>query len=128
MGIWLEVTTLVIPGRNDSDKELTQIAEFVASVSDEIPWHVTAFYPHFKMQNIEPTPPETLERAYEIGKKAGLKYVYTGNIPGMKGENTECPKCGKEIITRIGMVNQKCDVDKKGKCKNCNHNIVGVWK
>lgn len=128
MGIWLEVTTLVIPTKNDSDEELTQIAEFIASVSNEIPWHVTAFYPHYRMKDVEPTPPGTLERAYKIGKKAGLKYVYTGNIPGMKGENTECPNCEKEIITRWGLIEEKCDVDNKGKCKNCGHNIVGVWK
>jgi len=128
MGIWLEVTTLVIPTKNDSDEELTKIAKFVASVSKEIPWHVTAFYPQYKMMDVEPTPIETLERAHNIGKKAGLKYVYTGNIPGMKGENTSCPKCKKELIERFGLECKSCNVDNKGQCKFCNNKIVGVWK
>jgi len=128
MDIWLEITTLVIPGKNDSDEELTKIAEFIASVSDEIPWHVTAFYPHYKMQDIPPTPPSTLERAYKIGKKAGLKYVYTGNIPGMEAENTICPKCDELIIKRFGLDCDSCYVDSKGRCEKCNHKIPGKWK
>jgi pyruvate formate lyase activating enzyme len=128
MGIWLEVATLVIPGHNDSDEELKNIAEFIKAVSDEIPWHVTAFYPHYLMKNVPPTPPETLKRAYEIGKKVGLKYVYTGNIPGMEAENTVCPKCGEKIIERYGLMCTKCDVDKNGKCKFCGFKIAGVWK
>ncbi len=128
MDVWLEITTLVIPTKNDSDEELTNIAEFIASISKDIPWHVTAFYPQYKMMDIPPTPPETLERAYEIGKKAGLNYVYTGNIPGMKGENTTCLKCKKEIIERFGLECTSCQVDNKGRCTNCNNKIVGIWK
>lgn len=128
MGIWLEVTTLVIPGKNDSTKELKAIADFIAGISKEIPWHVTAFYPQYKMMNVPPTPHETLEKAYKIGKNAGLKYVYTGNIPGLKGENTTCDKCGKDIIERYGLECISCNVDNDGKCKNCNNKIAGVWK
>jgi pyruvate formate lyase activating enzyme len=131
MGIWLEVTTLVIPGHNDSDKELTDIAEFIKSVSDEIPWHVTAFYPHYLMRDVPPTTVETLKRAYEIGKKVGLKYVYTGNIPGMEAEKThcpKCPKCDKELIDRYGLSCDKCDVGEDGKCPSCGQAIPGVWK
>lgn len=127
MGIWLEVTTLIIPGKNDSDEELRQIAEYVASVSKDIPWHVTAFYPAYKMMDTPPTPAETLERAYKIGKKAGLKYVYTGNIPGLEAESTHCPECNKIVIKRFGLDCEKCDVNNKGECKNCGHKLPGVW-
>lgn len=128
MGIWLEVTTLVIPGKNDSDEELTKIAEYIAGVSKEIPWHVTAFYPQYKMMDTPPTSSEALERAYKIGKKAGLNYVYTGNIPGMEAESTHCPKCNELIIKRFGLDCESCNVDKEGKCKNCKNKIPGVWK
>jgi len=128
MGIWLEVTTLVIPGKNDSDEELKAIAEYVASVSKDIPWHVTAFYPQYKMMDVPPTQSSTLERAYKIGKKAGLNYVYTGNIPGMEAESTKCPECGELVIKRFGLDCDSCEVDDNGRCKNCNHKIPGVWK
>lgn len=128
MGIWLEVTTLVIPGHNDSDKELTDIAEFIKSVSDEIPWHVTAFYPQYLMKDVPPTSQETLKRAYKIGKKVGLKYVYTGNIPGIKGENTHCPKCDQALIERYGLICEKCTIGADGKCPSCGEKIPGVWK
>lgn len=103
LGIWTEITTLVIPGLNDSDKELGEIAEFIASVSVDIPWHATAFHPAYRMEDRESTPPETLERAWKIGKDAGLKYVYVGNIPGMEHEHTHCHKCDEELIVRWGV-------------------------
>lgn len=133
MGIWLEVTTLLIPGKNDSKKELTDIAEFIKSISPEIPWHVTAFYPQYLMKNLSPTPPGTLEKAYDIGKKAGLKFVYTGNIPGLKGDNTLCPKCGEMLISRHSLSCNECNINVindsgKGSCPACGELIPGVWK
>ncbi len=103
-GFWLEVLTLVIPGFNDSDEELKGIAEFLAGVSPFIPWHVTAFHKDYKMTDPDNTPPETLVRAAEIGTKAGLKYVYAGNLPGEVGkwENTTCHQCGELLIERFG--------------------------
>src|SRR4030095_2654955 len=103
-GIWLEVLTLVIPGFNDSEEELTRAARFVASVSKDIPWHVTAFHPDYKMTDRGATPVETLLRACEIGTAEGLHFVYAGNIPGRVGrwEDTRCPGCGKTVIERYG--------------------------
>jgi pyruvate formate lyase activating enzyme len=103
MGFWLEIVTLVIPGFNDSDDELTRLAEFLAGVSPDIPWHVTAFHKDYKMTDPENTSAETLIRAAEIGKKAGLRYVYAGNLPGEVGdlENTRCPSCRELLIERL---------------------------
>ena len=103
-GIWLEVLTLVIPGFNDSEDELRRAAGFVASVSQDIPWHVTAFHPDYKMTDRGATPAATLLRAAEIGTEEGLRYVYAGNLPGQTGkwENTRCPECGETVIERIG--------------------------
>lgn len=132
MGFWIEITTLVIPDLNDGEEELKSIAEFIAGVSKDIPWHVTAFHPDYKMTGKKTTPPETLEAAYQIGKAAGLKYVYMGNIFGAKHEDTFCPKCGKLLVERAGMSCLKCNVinDKKGagKCPDCGEKIAGVWR
>src|SRR5215471_20636196 len=104
MGFWLEIVTLVIPGFNDSDDELTRLAGFLPSVSPDIPWHVTAFHKDYKMTDPENTNPATLLRAAEIGRKAGLRYIYAGNLPGEVGdlENTRCPKCRELLIERYG--------------------------
>jgi len=128
LGIWTEITTLLIPGENDSDKEIFGIAEFIKSISPDIPWHVTAFYPNYKMTDVPPTPPDTLLRAYNIGMKAGLKYVYTGNIPGLEGENTRCPKCNSELVKRYGLECESCIIEKEGRCPNCKEIIEGIWK
>jgi len=116
LGIWIEITTLVIPTVNDSEDQLRQIAEFILSVGPEIPWHVSAFHPTYMMNNIPSTPARTLIKAREIGLKAGLRYVYTGNIPGDDGENTFCYKCGKKLIQRFGysisgihIIDSKCE-------------------
>ncbi|MBI4999328.1 AmmeMemoRadiSam system radical SAM enzyme, partial [Candidatus Gottesmanbacteria bacterium] len=101
-GIWLEITTLVVPGQNDSEKELNQIAKFIAKVDKNIPWHISRFHPEYKMLDAEPTPIETLEKAYQIGKKAGLNYVYLGNVITETRENTYCPKCENLAIKRVG--------------------------
>ena len=101
-GIFIEVTTLVIPGKNDSDGELKQIAEFLVGVSPEIPWHVSAFHPDYEMLDGGVTPVERLLRAMDIGKGAGVKYVYAGNVPGPGLEDTKCPGCDKTVIQRRG--------------------------
>ncbi|MBI5414273.1 AmmeMemoRadiSam system radical SAM enzyme [Candidatus Peregrinibacteria bacterium] len=124
-GIWVEVTTLIIPGENDSDEMLRDAAEFVASVSPEIPWHISAFHPAWKMLDTPVTPRETLERAYLIGKNAGLHYVYTGNVTAGE-ENTFCPKCGKLCISRNGYQTPENNLQ-NGKCPKCQEKIAGVW-
>ncbi|MGB9763357.1 MAG: AmmeMemoRadiSam system radical SAM enzyme [Minisyncoccia bacterium] len=126
MGIWEEVTTLIIPGFNDSLKELQEIAEFLFQISPDLPWHISAFYPNYKMLNIPITPKEILLKAYQIGKKVGLRYVYTGNIPDSDYESTYCPKCGYKLIKRWGieMIENKL---KDGKCPNCGEEIAGIW-
>jgi pyruvate formate lyase activating enzyme len=128
MGFWTEIVTLVVPGYNDSDEELTQIAEFVASVSIDIPWHVTAFHPQYKMNDRDSTPVETLLRAREIGVKAGLQFVYSGNRPGHVGdtENTMCPQCGKTLIVRYGF-QVLANVLENGACPDCRKPIPGKW-
>ena len=127
MGIWEEVTTLIIPGLNDSEKELKQIVKFLVKISKDIPWHISAFYPCYKMLDIIPTPEETLISAYKIGKKAGLNYVYTGNIPNSNYESTFCPKCNTLVVERWGMEVLENNL-KNGKCPKCKTKIQGKWK
>lgn len=127
LGVWVEVTTLLIPGLNDSPEELRNIARFVKSVDPGIPWHVTAFYPTYKMMDRDPTPVETLHRAREIGIAEGLRFVYEGNIPGEGGENTYCPSCSTELITRFGFSIRQNKVS-DGCCSNCGEKIEGVWR
>lgn len=124
-GIWIEVTTLIIPGYNDSDNELRQIAEFIRSVGEEIPWHVTQFYPAYKLLDRPRTPISTLRRARQIGVAAGLRYVYEGNVPGEGGENTFCWNCGKLLIERYGFSVTKNHV-KDSKCPYCYAMIDGI--
>jgi pyruvate formate lyase activating enzyme len=126
MGIWVEITTLVIPTLNDSDKEFEEIAQFIVSLGPEVPWHISAFYPTYKMLNLPRTPASLLHRAREIGIKAGLRYVYCGNIPGEEGEDTFCPQCGRKVIERVGFRVVKNDVVKGG-CLHCHTKIDGVW-
>ncbi len=129
MGFWMEVVTLVIPGFNDSDAELRQIAEFLAGVSPDIPWHVTAFHRDYNMQGPENTPPETLVRAAGIGRSAGLNYVYAGNLPGRtaKLENTYCPGCGALLVERRGFRIHINRLSGNGACHQCGRAIAGVW-
>lgn len=126
-GVWLEITTLIIPGLNDSDAELTQIARFIRNLDAGIPWHVSAFYPTYKMLDRPRTPPETLFRARQIGLAEGLRYVYTGNIPGRGGEDTDCPQCGETLIARLGY-QIRGFILKDGACPKCGTAIDGVWK
>ncbi|MCD6388900.1 MAG: AmmeMemoRadiSam system radical SAM enzyme [Desulfobulbaceae bacterium] len=126
LGVWVEVTTLVIPGLNDSKEELRDIARFVKSVSPAMPWHVTAFYPTYKMLDREPTPAATLRMAREIGLEEGLRFVYEGNIPGEGGENSYCPACGEELISRFGFSIRTNSLS-EGSCGKCGELIEGVW-
>lgn len=129
MDFWVEIVTLVVPGFNDGEEELRGIAEFVAGVSCDIPWHVTAFHPDYKMTDPPRTPTETLLRAYEHGKSAGLRYVYPGNCHGGVGtrENTYCPVCERLLIRRRGfLVDENRMTD--GKCHGCGTRIPGVWE
>jgi pyruvate formate lyase activating enzyme len=125
-GVWVEVTTLVIPGHNDSDGDLRDIAEFVASVDPSIPWHVSQFYPTYKMLDRPRTPVETLRRAMKIGKDSGLRYVYEGNVPGEGGENTVCPACGTLLIERYGFSIRENRM-RDGRCSACGTSQEGVW-
>jgi pyruvate formate lyase activating enzyme len=125
LGIWIEITTLVIPGYNDSDRELIELSQFISSVGKDIPWHVSRFHPNYKLNDQPITPVETLKRAKEIGLDAGLRYVYEGNVPG-EGEDTTCWSCGKVLIKRVGFRVRESKV-KEGKCESCGANIDGVW-
>lgn len=125
LGVWVEVTTLVIPGINDSDQELSQMAAFIRSVGSDVPWHVSQFYPTYKMIDRPHTPVATLQRAREIGLSAGLRYVYEGNVPGQGHESTVCPTCRTVLIQRYGFVvraNRIAD----GHCPACGTRIEGV--
>lgn len=124
-GIWIEITTLVIPGLNDSDAELRGIAQFVKSVGEEIPWHVSAFYPTYKLTDRPRTPRSTLQRARQIGLDAGLRYVYEGNVPG-EGEDTFCWGCKNRLVRRTGFFVEENNI-KDGKCPHCGTKIDGIW-
>jgi len=129
LGLWLEVVTLLIPGFNDSADELKHLAEFLASISPEIPWHVTAFHKDYKMTDADNTSATTLLRAAEIGKEAGLLFVYAGNLPGKVGglENTNCPKCKELLIERYGYLIQGYHLTPEGRCPSCGTKIPGRW-
>jgi pyruvate formate lyase activating enzyme len=130
MGFWLEIVTLVIPNFNDSEKELQDIARFIASVDRDIPWHVTAFHSDYKMMDTPDTEPEQLNVGYVIGKEAGLRYVYSGNRPGEVGttENTYCPSCDELLIERYGFQVMRNVLGPNGKCPKCSTAIPGIWK
>lgn len=117
-GVWVEVTTLVIPGKNDQDLE--KIADFIASVDVRIPWHISRFFPMYKLDHLEPTPPEMILKAVELGRRKGLKYVYAGNLRGKDLQSTYCPKCGEPVISRDGGV---VDNTKDGRCRHCSARI-----
>lgn len=128
-GKWLEITTLLIPGLNTDEKDIRWIARFIAELSRDIPWHVTAFYPQYKMMDLPPTNLETLKYAYEIGKEEGLRFVYCGNIPDRSTESTFCPSCKTLLIERFGFLSRIKNFDPKtGRCGHCQEKIPGVWK
>ncbi|MBW2970774.1 AmmeMemoRadiSam system radical SAM enzyme [Candidatus Woesearchaeota archaeon] len=121
-GVWIEITTLIVPGHNDSEEMLKKIAEFIVSIDTRIPWHVSRFHPDYKMIDVRPTDVAVLHKAVEIGKKAGLKYVYCGNLYGNDYESTYCPKCGKKVIERRGYSILKQELNNK-LCSFCNEKI-----
>ncbi|MGD2125049.1 MAG: AmmeMemoRadiSam system radical SAM enzyme [Desulfobacteraceae bacterium] len=126
MGVWLEVTTLLIPGLNDSDQELNHIAKFLVGLDSDIPWHISRFHPTYRLMDRRATPPESIRRARDIGYGAGLKYVYTGNLPGDEGEKTFCHECKGVLIDRHGFYITK-NVIKDNRCPQCHAEIPGVW-
>jgi pyruvate formate lyase activating enzyme len=128
-GLWLEIVTLVVPGFNDSDAELRDIAKFLASVSRDIPWHVTAFHPDYKLSDTPATAAVELIRAAEIGAEEGLNYIYAGNVPGRVGrwENTYCPNCRELLIDRVGYLVRHYALTADGKCPKCRTAIPGIW-
>ena len=129
MGLWVEIVTLLIPGFNDSDDELKRLTEFVASVSADIPWHVTAFHKDYKMTDPANTQPRDLARAAAIGRKAGLRFIYAGNMPGQVGdlETTRCPQCSESLIERFGYHILDYRLTSKGACPQCGNAIPGRW-
>jgi pyruvate formate lyase activating enzyme len=131
MGLWLEIVTLLIPGFNDSADELQRLTEFIAGISRDIPWHVTAFHGDYKMQNdvARDTNAEDLLRAVEIGQQSGLRYIYAGNLPGMVGdwEDTRCPQCGETLIKRHGYLIEDYRLTAEGRCPKCAKEISGRW-
>lgn len=129
LGLWVEVVTLVIPGFNDSNEELWDAARFLAGLSVDIPWHVTAFHKDYKMIAPDNTDSQTLIRAAEIGREAGLRYVYAGNLPGNVGEyeTTHCPHCSYQLVKRSGYAVQKYKITDEGKCPKCGEKIAGIW-
>ena len=127
LGIWIEITTLIIPNKNDSDEELNKTANFISSIGKNIPWHVTAFHPDYKMTDLPSASYGILNKAYNIGKKAGLNYVYVGNIVDDEHSSTYCPNCSSLLIKRRGYFISIENLE-KGKCRKCNEKIAGVWE
>jgi pyruvate formate lyase activating enzyme len=128
-GVWVEIVTLLISGFNDSEDELRNLTTFLAGVSPNIPWHVTAFHPDYKMTDVGPTTAAMLLRASRIASEAGLRYVYAGNLPGRVGqlENTSCSQCGELLIARYGYLIQKYTLTPDGDCPTCGVHLPGRW-
>ncbi|MBN1942794.1 MAG: AmmeMemoRadiSam system radical SAM enzyme [Phycisphaerae bacterium] len=127
-GVWVEVTTLVVPGMNDSETELRQIAEFIAEhLGVHVPWHVSRFHGDYQQRNTPATPLSTLQTACQLGAKAGLKYIYCGNAPGQADENTYCAHCRETLIGRVGFSVERIRLS-NGACPNCQTPLEGVWE
>ena len=126
LGIWLEITTLLIPGLNDSPEELKDLSQFISGLDPNIPWHISRFHPTYQLTSISSTPPKSIHRARDIGYEAGLKYVYTGNLPGDDGEKTLCHHCGELLIDRFGFTVTRNTIE-KGLCPGCKAEIPGIW-
>ncbi len=126
-GVWVEVTTLIVPGMNDSDDELRDIAAFIAGdLGRGVPWHVSRFHGDYRMTETPSTPIETLKRACELGAQAGLKYVYCGNVSGLADENTYCPSCSRVLVKRVAFSIEDIAIT-GGKCPDCSEVVQGVW-
>lgn len=125
LGVWVEVTTLIIPGLNDTEQELRDIARFVKNVGVEVPWHVSRFHPAYKLLDVPPTPRAILHRAREVGLEEGLRYVYEGNVPGEGNENTYCFACGSILIERQGLTLIRNRLE-NGKCPDCGTCVDGI--
>lgn len=127
--IWVEITTLLIPGRNDSDKEIEDICKFVKSMGIEVPIHFSAFHGAYKMREVPPTPHETLNRAYEIAKSINLRHIYVGNIMDNERQNTYCAACGELLVERSGYLGEKVinHLDDKDRCPRCGYRLKGVF-
>ena len=126
LGIWVEVTTLVVPGSNDSDNELREIAEFIASVDVNVPWHISRFFPQYKMDDLDATPEETLKKAEKFGRAAGLRYIYVGNVTGGWGNDTFCHQCRKLLLKREGFSILESNIN-AGRCTSCQAVVPGVF-
>jgi len=128
-GLWLEVVTLVIPGFNDAPEELRKAARFLASVSRDIPWHLTGFHPDYHMAETPATEVSALIAAAEIGAEEGLRFVYVGNRPGLVGpwENTRCPSCSETLIERHGYLVSSYRLTGEGACPRCGLAVPGIW-
>lgn len=124
-GVWLEVTTLLIPGLNDGEEELSRLADFLVGLDPDIPWHISRFHPTYRMKDRPVTPVGSLHRARQIGLDAGLRYVYPGNVPGDEGENTFCHQCGELLIERFGF-SMRARGLREGKCQRCFTALAGV--
>ncbi len=127
LGVWLEVTTLLIPGLNDSEEDLRGMARFLAGLDPDIPWHISRFHPTYRLMDVPSTPPDTIRRARDIGYEEGLHYVYTGNLPGDEGEKTFCHACGRLLIDRYLFSIAHRDLE-DGRCPSCGASIPGVWE
>lgn len=130
LGVWVEVVTLLVPGFNDSRDELRRLAEFLAGVSPDLPWHVTAFHPDYRMTDVPRTTVDMLVRAADIGRAAGLHYVYAGNLPGSVQdlENTRCPRCRALLVRRMGFSVRELRLTAAGTCPDCGATIAGRWR
>jgi pyruvate formate lyase activating enzyme len=124
-GVWLEVTTLLIPGINDDESQLEGVAEFIATkLSPDVPWHVSRYFPQPQFRQIPATPPERIFHAMEVGRKAGLRYVYGGNL--LTSTDTDCPNCGERVVRRMGYADAIVELN-EGACPKCGFRIAGVW-
>jgi pyruvate formate lyase activating enzyme len=123
--IWMEITTLIVPGENDAEDELKNLADFIVNdAGPDVPWHISRFHPQYKYLDSVSTPISTLERAYEIGKSAGLHYVYLGNVPGTRSETTFCHNCGSVLLERVGYRIGANNI-KNSSCPDCGVSIAG---
>lgn len=126
--IWLEITTLLVPDMNDSPEEVRQIARFIAGLSPDIPWHISRFYPQYKMDSLPPTSIKSIEEAARIGEEEGLHYIYCGNVPGDPRESTHCASCGHLLIGRVGYQITEREIRPDGSCPSCGALCPGIWR